>query len=108
MNEEKYDKLLFQMTYGDLKDLLKSILRDETEECKQNLKQEPEYVYGIEQLAAYIGCSESTVNRRIRAGKFESSIIRNGRLLIFDKQEVMEIIKREGWGLAFSKEGGKK
>lgn len=106
--DEIKDKLLVQATLGDLEFLVRFLLHNPNIDAQEEKKQTPELIHGIEKLAAFIGCSDTTIFRRIRDGKFDSCISRNGRLLIFDKEKVMEIIKEEGWGMAYSKKGGKK
>ena len=108
MDEEIKGKPLIQATLGDMEILIRSILHMEAEENKVVDKQVPEYTYGIKGVGEFMGCSDTTVYRRIKEGKLDDAMFRNGRLLIFDTEKVMEVLKKEGWGMVNSKKGGKK
>lgn len=108
MENNILNKQIILGTFGDLKNFIKMILHEETEDAQKEMKQGKEYIYGISNLAKFTGGSLSTANRRIASGAFDECIIRNGRLLIFEKEGVMEVLKEKGWDLRFIKEGGKK
>ena len=106
MDEEIKGKPLIQATLGDMEILIRSILHMEAEENKVVDKQVPEYAYGIQGIGEFMGCSDTTVFRRIKEGKLDEAMFRKGRLLIFDIAKVLEVIKIEGWGMAISRKGG--
>ncbi|WP_312356625.1 DUF3853 family protein [Empedobacter sp.] len=81
---------IWQLTVGELKELLSSISKPIITE--ENISDETiEYVYGLNGLAKILGCSKTHASRLKSTGLFDSAIIQNGRKIIIDKKKALEL-----------------
>ncbi len=58
-----------------------------------NIKTEKKYVYGLKGLARLLGCSRTKAYKVKKSGILDAAITKNGRLLIIDKEQVLELVK---------------
>lgn len=54
---------------------------------------EKKYVYGVAGLAKLLGCSIATAQRRISSGKIDQCIIRSGRIIMIERDAVLDVLK---------------
>ena len=79
---------IWQLTVGELKELLNSTTKQPVPEKIIDTK---EYVYGLNGLAKILGCSKTHASRLKSTGLFDSAIIQNGRKIIIDKKKALEL-----------------
>ena len=56
-------------------------------------QKEPKFVYGVAGFAKLLNCSIATANRKIKSGRFDKAMHRDGRKLVFDISKVLEIMR---------------
>lgn len=99
MSDQFYDKPLFQLTVGELMEVLKN---SREEECVADNTQpactqvvvgsdDKRYVYGIDGIARLFGCSKQTANRIKKSGKIDAAITQIGRKIIVDADKALEL-----------------
>lgn len=90
MNELLKNKMLIQMTFGELVDALKQELL-----VKQLLDTpliKSQYVYGQAGLANLLGCSVSTAARLLKSQKIAPAVSRYQRKIIVDADLVFKLL----------------
>lgn len=82
------------MTAGELVEILHTALGINTEDSRpQVMEKDKKYVYGVGGLAKLLDCSIATAQRRLSSGKLDGCVIRSGRLIIIDKEAVLQTLK---------------
>ena len=83
------------LTAWQFADFMKAILKQEKLEGKpiQNNYCNEEFIHGYAGLANYLKCSQFCVYQRIKSGKYDKAMIRNGKKIIFKKSEVMKVLE---------------
>lgn len=82
------------LTAGELAEALLSVFGQKTDGSNAKVtEQGKKYVYGVAGLAKLLGCSKATAQRRISSGKIDACIIRSGRLIMIDRDAVLEVLK---------------
>lgn len=94
MKEDIQNKPIMMLTIGELMEVLLPAIGLKTD-CSdvKSEKQGKKYVYGVAGLAKLLGCSTATAQRRISSGKIDACIIRTGRIIMIDRDAVLEILK---------------
>lgn len=82
-------KPIWQLTVGQFIDLINS---NDSNEFNKSTKS---IVTGYKGLADFLGCSKAKVAGMIASGMLDEAKIQNGRLIIFDTDKVLEILKNE-------------
>ena len=90
---ENLNKPLWQLTIGELVDILDSRQPKIVSEIVENERNDPKYVYGISGLAKLLNCSKTHVGRLKSRGIFDEAIIQNGRKIIIDSEKAIELFK---------------
>ncbi|MCT7905254.1 MAG: DUF3853 family protein [Candidatus Ornithobacterium hominis] len=52
-----------------------------------------EYLHGYNGLANFLGCSLSSAKRLRASGKIDEATIKTGRIILFDKSKLIELLK---------------
>ncbi|MDD4190542.1 MAG: DUF3853 family protein [Mangrovibacterium sp.] len=90
---ELKEKPLWQMTGGDLLNLLGNVPVPEPEVHETEKK----YVYGLNGIAQLFGCSIPTANRIKQSGKIDRAIKQIGRKIIVDAELALQLVgEKEG------------
>lgn len=63
-------------------------------EIIQNLNSENRHEYGLKGLAKILGCSVSKASEIKSSGILDEAIIQKGKIIIIDKQKVLELLAR--------------
>ena len=82
---------IIDLTVGQLIDLFAN-MQKKVEKPVQSDYSGDNFLYGYKGLAAFLGCSETTVYNQKEKGAYNGSIVRNGRKILFDKQKLMQIL----------------
>lgn len=94
MGNDIKNKPLMMLTVEELMEVLLPAIGIKTDESdSQGPDKEKKYVYGVAGLAKLLGCSIATAQRRISSGKIDECIIRTGRIIMIDREAVLEILK---------------
>ncbi|UCA58481.1 DUF3853 family protein [Chryseobacterium rhizoplanae] len=64
-------------------------------EIIQNLNLENRHEYGLKGLAKVLGCSVSKASEIKSSGMLDEAIIQKGKIIIIDKQKVLELFGRK-------------
>lgn len=82
------------LTIGELMEVLLPAIGLKTDGSDVKTEEQgKKYVYGVAGLAKLLGCSTATAQRRISSGKIDECIIRTGRIIMIDRDAVLEILK---------------
>lgn len=85
---------LIALSVGELLEVLLPALGIKPHaEAPQNQEEGRKYVYGVAGLAKLLGCSIATAQRRISSGVLDKCIIRNGRLIMIDREAAIVALK---------------
>lgn len=92
---EDYNKPIWQLTIGELVELLDS--RNPIPEEKSNVQNliNDKYVYGLSGLARLLRCSKNHAGKLKSKGIFDKAIIQNGRKIIIDSEKALELFKKD-------------
>lgn len=90
---ENLNKPLWQLTIGELVDILDSRQPKTEKESETIEKSKIEYVYGLSGLASILGCSKNHAGKLKSTGVFDDAIIQNGRKIIIDSEKALELFK---------------
>ena len=95
------DKPLFNITLGDLKNVIKEVLdeRDAQDILKAEQKK---FVYGIAGIASLLGCSTSTAQRIKSSGVIDEAISQQGKTIVVNVEHALALIKVSKWRNATS------
>lgn len=94
MKEDIKNKPIMMLTVGELVEVLQPVIGQKADDSVAKVaEQGKKYVYGVAGLAKLLGCSIATAQRRISSGKIDKCVIRSGRLIMIDKEAVLEILK---------------
>lgn len=94
MKEDIKNKPIMMLTFGELMEVLLPAIGIKADESDLNEPDmEKKYVYGVAGLAKLLGCSNATAQRRISSGKIDQCIIRTGRIIMIDRDAVLEVLK---------------
>lgn len=90
--EKLYDKPLAWLTVREFVEILNS-----NRPSKEVIPvKEPEYLRGQKELAQYISVSISTVARLRAEGVFDDITIERGKIILFEKDKIMECLNKRG------------
>ena len=78
------------MEQAQLLDTIKKAVNESSQSSSTNKKT---YVYGINGLAAILGCSRPTAQRIKSTGKLDSAISQTGRTIVVDVDKALELIR---------------
>lgn len=78
------DTKISEMTLGELLSAIKQEL-GETDS--------PRKIYGIINLAKYLGCSVRTAQRLKSSGRIDKAMIQSGRIIVIDADKLSRILK---------------
>ena len=78
------------MEQAQLLDTIKKAINESSQSSSTNKKT---YVYGINGLAAILGCSRPTAQRIKSTGKLDSAISQTGRTIVVDVDKALELIR---------------
>jgi hypothetical protein len=73
-------KPLFQLSVEEFLELQKAYLS------------EKKYEYGLKGLAKMLGCSRSKASELKSSGILDEAIIQNGKIIIIDKEKVLQLL----------------
>ena len=90
---ENTDKPLFSATLGEICDALRSTLESIVLGNEKDGASERTYLYGLKELAKFLGCSQSTAARLRKSGILEAATYRTDRILMFDKEMVLALLQ---------------
>lgn len=94
MNNDILNKPIMMLSVGELLEVLTPVLSSRIDGNEQpETDASKKYVYGVAGLAKLLGCSISTAQRRISSGKIDQCIIRTGRIIMIDRDAVLEKMK---------------
>ncbi len=86
----KNEKMIVQMTIGELIDVLKAQLPMNQSIGSQ--KERQKYVYGQAGLANLLGCSVSTAARLLKSNKIAPAVSRYQRKIIIDAELALKLL----------------
>lgn len=93
MNLDKIkEKPIFSLTGAEFILLQRSLCNLE-ENKNDTLNDTRKYAYGIRGISKIFDCSVSTANRIKKSGVIDEAIIQNGRKIIIDVDQALELIK---------------
>ena len=78
------------MEQAQLLDTIKKAFDESSQSSSTNKKT---YVYGINGLAAILGCSRPTAQRIKSSGKLDGAISQPGRTIVVDVDKALELIR---------------
>ena len=78
------------MEQAQLLDTIKKAVNESSQSSSTNKKT---YVYGINGLAAILGCSRPTAQRIKSSGKLDGAISQTGRTIVVDVDKALELIR---------------
>ena len=78
------------MEQAQLLDTIKKAFDESSQSSSTNKKT---YVYGINGLAAILGCSRPTAQRIKSSGKLDGAISQTGRTIVVDVDKALELIR---------------
>ena len=78
------------MEQAQLLDTIKKAVNESSQSSSTSKKT---YVYGINGLAAILGCSRPTAQRIKSTGKLDSAISQTGRTIVVDVDKALELIR---------------
>lgn len=90
---EDFNKPIWQLTIGELVDILDSRATNVERDSKQVTDIKTTYVYGLSGLASILGCSKNHAGKLKSTGMFDEAIIQNGRKIIIDSEKALELFK---------------
>ena len=90
---ENYNKPIWQLTIGELVELLDSRKPEAKENAQPEKLLNEKYVYGLSGLAKILGCSKNHAGKLKSKGIFDEAIIQNGRKIIIDSEKALELFK---------------
>lgn len=90
---ENLNKPLWQLTIGELVDILDSRQPKTEKEIEKTDESKTKYVYGLSGLASILGCSKNHAGKLKSTGVFDDAIIQNGRKIIIDSEKALELFK---------------
>ncbi|MDE6335270.1 MAG: DUF3853 family protein [Muribaculaceae bacterium] len=94
MEETIKNRPIMMLTVGELMEVLLPAIGFQADNSKSMDEENgKKYVYGVAGLAKLLGCSVSTAQRRISSGKLDKCIIRSGRLIVIDRDAVLQTLK---------------
>lgn len=94
MDNDILNKPIMMLSVGELLEVLTPVLGSRIDGAEQpKMDASKKYVYGVAGLAKILGCSISTAQRRISSGKIDQCIIRTGRIIMIDRDAVLEMMK---------------
>jgi hypothetical protein len=82
---------IWQLTVGELTDLLRQIVVPAEPEIVVRLDSDERYVYGIKGIAKLLGCSRVQVHEYRRQGWIEPAIKQYGRKIMCDKDLALKL-----------------
>ena len=88
-----FNKPLWQLTIGELVDILDSRQPKVANEIVEKDSNETKYVYGLSGLAKLLNCSKNHAGKLKSSGMFDEAIIQNGRKIIIDSEKALELFK---------------
>lgn len=96
--EALLNKTVLTMNGAEFLELLHQVKRTEVKEEKKqsslnDYRDLLQFITGIKGLAKVLGISVSTVNRMKTEGLLDDAIFQNGKTVIFDTYEVLEILR---------------
>ncbi len=94
-----YNVPAFTLTTREMAHLMEQVVKNYIDEAlKQRDNPSKEYVYGIDGLAKILGCSKTTAQTIKSSGILDKAIIQNGRKIIIDKEQALELFKQNSNG----------
>lgn len=94
MNLDKIkEKPIFSLTGAEFILLQRSLFNNLEENKNDTLNDTRKYAYGIRGISKIFDCSVSTANRIKKSGVIDEAIIQNGRKIIIDVDQALELIK---------------
>ena len=91
--KETSDKPLFSATIGEVCEALRSTFESVVLGNERDGASERTYLYGLKELAKFLGCSLSTAARLRKSGILEAATYRTDRILMFDKEMVLALLQ---------------
>lgn len=88
--KEKLTNEIVVMEQAQLLDTIKKAFDESSQSSSTNKKT---YVYGINGLAAILGCSRPTAQRIKSSGKLDGAISQTGRTIVVDVDKALELIR---------------
>ena len=95
------NKALFNITLGDLKDVIKAVLDERAAEDAVKAS-EKKFVYGIAGIRKLFGCSDSTALRIKKSGVIDDAITQQGKTIVVDAEYALALVKASKWRNASS------
>lgn len=96
------EKLLIYLTLAELKEALFSEFKEALLDTLNKVQFQTHHkccqeklVYGLDGLSMLLNCSKATAYRIKKSGKLDPAISRYGRILVFDTELVLQILKIE-------------
>lgn len=86
------DTPIWQLTVGQFQELIQQSFV--TKEEAQPESKRIEVVQGLTGLATLLGCSKTYACRIKTSGRIDGAIIENGRKPIFDRDKVLELMRK--------------
>ena len=86
------------MTGEELLSLIESKSGNQVADSGVTTPSEKKYVYGINGIANFLGCSKSTANRLKKSGRFDRAIKQDGRKIIADAAILLECFGQKRGG----------
>lgn len=92
---EVFNKPLLQATLGDLKEVIRELMTENTPQPLPPKSEKKNLVYGLKGLASLLGCSIPTANRIKKEGVIRSATYQVNKLVAFDADEVMNLLRAD-------------
>ena len=84
---------VIDLTVGELIDLFNNMNKLKQEPTKVSNYCDDEFIHGYAGLANYLKCSQFCIYQRIKSGKYDNAIIRNGKKIIFKRSEIVKVLE---------------
>ena len=84
---------VIDLTVGDLIDLFNNMNKLKQEPVNVTKYSDDEYIHGYAGLANFLKCSQFCIYQRIKSGKYNNAIMRNGKKLIFKRSEIVKSLE---------------
>lgn len=90
------DKLLVQVTLGEIKQMISDAVREATLSALAEEEEKRRYVYGLAGLANLLGCSIATAERIKKSGVLDEAISQHKGIIVVDAELALELLRVSG------------
>lgn len=88
----KLNTPMASLTVGEFLEILQES-RIVTISFNKENREPKSFITGVKELARFLGCSVSTVQRKLALHEFDFCLYRTGNIILFDKNKLLEGLK---------------